>query len=215
MNAADLLLEAVDKAGLDPLPEGAPGQFATYLELLLKWNARLNLTAIRNPEEILRRHFLESIECARAIPDAGALPSSTVLDLGSGAGFPGIPVAILRPELVVTLAESQAKKSSFLREAVRTLGLSARVFDGRIETMPLPQRFGTVTLRAVDKMVEATALAAERVQEGGYLLLFATENTREAVEQAVAPVLPGLQWDAPRNLHSSGHGFLLRGHLPA
>ncbi|MFT4112560.1 16S rRNA (guanine(527)-N(7))-methyltransferase RsmG [Silvibacterium sp.] len=214
-NWAERLTEAVREAGLESLPDGASAQFAAYLELLLKWNSRLNLTAIRNPEEILRRHFLESIECALALPAVAELPAATVLDLGSGAGFPGIPVAILRPEITVTLAESQAKKSSFLREVVRTLGLNARVHDGRIETMPEAQYFGAVTLRAVDKMVEATSLAAKRVASGGYLVLFATETTQAAVKEAVSAVQPGLIWLENLPIRSSGHGFLLKGHLPA
>src|SRR5665213_2921666 len=89
-------------------------QLSKYLDLLLKWNARTNLTAIRDPEEIVRRHFGESLFAARHLDPKTA----TLLDLGSGAGFPGLPIALLCPEIQVTLAESQNKKASFLREAV-------------------------------------------------------------------------------------------------
>src|SRR5271154_1470643 len=92
---------------------------SAYLDLLFKWNARTNLTAIRDPEEIIRRHFGESLFAGLHL----APEANTVLDFGSGAGFPGLPIAILRPQIAVTLAESQNKKSTFLREVVRTLDL--------------------------------------------------------------------------------------------
>src|SRR5580698_11231452 len=102
-----------------------------YLDILLKWNARTNLTAIREPEEIVRRHFGESLFAAQYL---GLCP--TLLDFGSGAGFPGLPIAILKPEIAVTLAESQNKKATFLREVIRTLQLpNAEVWGSRVETM--------------------------------------------------------------------------------
>src|ERR1700723_3277713 len=85
---------------LPEIPPNLTAQLSTYLGLLLKWNARTNLTAIRDPEEIVRRHFGESLFAARHLP-----PSATLLDLGSGAGFPGLPIQLLRPEIAVTLAE--------------------------------------------------------------------------------------------------------------
>src|SRR6202041_1504910 len=95
-------------------------QLSAYLDLLLKWNARTNLTAIRNPEEIVRRHFGESLFAARHLDPN----TSSLLDFGSGAGFPGLPIALLRPDVQVTLAESQNKKATFLREVVRNLALT-------------------------------------------------------------------------------------------
>ena len=97
-------------------------QLSAYLDLLVRWNTRLNLTAIREPEEIVERHFGESLFTARHLPSG-----ETLLDFGSGAGFPGLPIQLALPWLRVTLAESQKKKSSFLREAVRVLGFSTEV----------------------------------------------------------------------------------------
>lgn len=134
-------------------------QLAVYLDLLLKWNARTNLTAIRDPEGIVQRHFGESLFCGQYVDQQ----ATTLLDLGSGAGFPGLPIALLRPELTVTLAESQHKKASFLREAVRTLRLpNAEVWAGRAEVLPEVRRFDTVTLRAVDNMAAALTVAVPR-----------------------------------------------------
>jgi 16S rRNA (guanine527-N7)-methyltransferase len=132
-------------------------QLVQYLELILKWNARINLTAIRTPEEIVRRHFGESL-----FAGAHLGPCSTLLDLGSGAGFPGVPIQLLRLDLKVTLAESQNKKAAFLHEVIRTLGLSTEVWSGRAEAMPAARRFDVVTLRAVDHMESAIREAGIR-----------------------------------------------------
>ena len=165
--SAERIAEAVGQAGLSPLGTGVAERFSTYFELLNRWNAKLNLTAIRTPDEILQRHFVECIFCAENLP-AGV---STLLDYGSGAGFPGIPIVLCRPEIRVTLAESQGKKAGFLREAVRTLGIEAEVYAGRVEEMVGDRVFDVVTLRAVDKMQDAIFEAAERLDREGWLVL--------------------------------------------
>jgi 16S rRNA (guanine527-N7)-methyltransferase len=132
----------------------------TYLNLLLKWNARTNLTAIREPREIVGRHFGESLFVAGKLGAFGSL-----LDFGSGAGFPGIPIQLLHPGSMVTLAESQGKKAAFLREAVRELGLRSEIWGGRVEAMPEGQRFEIVALRAVDDMSAALKEAGRRASD--------------------------------------------------
>ncbi len=139
-------------------------QLSRYLDLLMKWNVRTNLSAIRDPEEVVRRHFGESLFTALHLPSKGSL-----LDFGSGAGFPGLPIALARPGLAVTLAESQNKKSSFLREAVRQLGVPVNVWAGRAEDIPTDRLFDIVTLRAVDRPGVALAHARARLKNGGVL----------------------------------------------
>jgi 16S rRNA (guanine527-N7)-methyltransferase len=146
-------------AGCDTVPENLFEQLAAYLRLLLKWNSRTNLSAIREPGEMVRRHFGESLFAARQLGEC-----ATVLDFGSGAGFPGLPMQLLRPELRVTLAESQNKKAAFLREAVRTLRVNTEVWGDRVAAMPAERRFDVVALRAVDRMDAAIEEAAARVQ---------------------------------------------------
>src|ERR1700751_4989766 len=109
------LAELLSAAGLRSLQDEENKLLTDYVALIIRWNARTNLTSVRDEEGILSRHFVESIACAQALP-AGI---STLLDFGSGAGFPGIPIAICRPEIAVTLAESQGKKAAFLLEANR------------------------------------------------------------------------------------------------
>lgn len=111
-------------------------QISTYIDLLLRWNARINLTAVRNAEEIVPRHFGESLFLARQLfPDANieteparsqlaARGSKLVVDLGSGAGFPALPIKIWAPHIHLTMIESNHKKAAFLREAARALTLT-------------------------------------------------------------------------------------------
>jgi 16S rRNA (guanine527-N7)-methyltransferase len=165
-------------------------QLSAYLDLLLKWNARTNLTAIRDPEDIVSRHFGESLfaglHLAPRLP-----PDATLLDFGSGAGFPGLPIQLLYPDLHVTLAESQGKKASFLREAVRTLNLPTEVWAARVDTMPPTRQFNTVTLRAVDNMQQALADAQTRVAPGGWLVTLSTDPPAQSECIALPGKAPG------------------------
>lgn len=178
--------KAFIQAGISGLPVGAYDKFRVYLELLLRWNQRLSLTAVREPDQIIQRHFVECVFVAQRLPPDIA----DLLDYGSGAGLPGIPIAICRPEISVTLAEAHGKKASFLREALRTLDLEGAVYDGRVEAMP-ERRFDAVTMRAVEKMDLAIPLALQRVER--YLVLLTTE--RSGLARGTA--LPGLEWLEP------------------
>lgn len=202
---AGRLVELLAQAGQTALDPAMLAQLETFYQLLVRWNARTNLTAIRDQEGILRRHFLESIICARALP-----PASTLLDFGSGAGFPGIPAAICRPEVAVTLAESQGKKAAFLREAVRTLGLAAQVHSGRAET--LGTSFDCVTLRAVDKMELAVRTAASLVKEGGWLAVLTTDGSLSAV---VSSAGEEFSWADPVSIASGTDRILALGRRRA
>lgn len=180
-SVATRLNELLRSAGLAELEAGLAGRFQSYLELLIRWNARLNLTAIRDEEGILSRHFVESIACARGLPDG----IRTLLDLGSGAGFPGIPIGLCRPDISVTLAESQAKKAAFLREALRALDLRATVHAQRAET--LPSTFDCVVMRAVDRMQDAVEEGARLVQKRGWLGLMTTRGELPGLQRAAGP----------------------------
>jgi 16S rRNA (guanine527-N7)-methyltransferase len=103
-----------------------------YTRILRQWNEKLNLTAIKDPLEILYRHFCESMYAAVAVP----INSGRLADIGSGPGFPGLPLKILRPELQLVLVESNIKKGTFLAEVIRELGLlNARVLISRYEEL--------------------------------------------------------------------------------
>lgn len=169
-------------------------KFGRYLSLLMHWNSRFNLTAIRDPEEIVTRHFVESVACAQCLPGS----VRTVLDFGSGAGFPGIPIALCRPEIAVTLAESQNKKSAFLREAVRSLDLNCSVISGRGES--IRHEFDAVVLRAVDRMDNAIAYAGQLVRSGGFLLPM---TSKAEMRSLVLSAGPEFSWGEPFQIPSS------------
>ena len=178
-NGASVRLNALlVEAGLEALDEQMARRFGDYFSLFVRWNARLNLSAIRDENGILSRHFIESISLVRAFPEG----ISTLLDFGSGAGFPGIPIALCCGQIAVTLAESQGKKAAFLQEAVRVLGIHATVHAGRAET--LGTIFDCVVLRAVDRMPRAVAAAARLVGPGGYLALMTTSNRLDELKRA-------------------------------
>src|ERR1700734_4453687 len=107
---AELLQPFTAGAELSPL---LLQQLQRYLELLLRWNAQINLTAVRDPEQMVTRHFGESLFAARVLLGDGTAPSTSLADVGSGAGFPGIPIKLFAPEVDVTLIESQGKKATF------------------------------------------------------------------------------------------------------
>lgn len=172
---------------------GLSEQLATYLDLLVRWNARTNLTAVRDPAEMVTRHFGESLYAASVLGQHLSQESS-LLDFGSGAGFPGMPIQLARPDLRVTLAESQNKKATFLREVVRTLRLSTEVFAGRVESMAADRVFDVATLRAVDNMAVALEAAKPRLAPKGILCVLTsgdetvpegmTEISRHAMPEA-------------------------------
>lgn len=149
---------------------------AEYLNLLLRWNIRTNLTAVRDPEHLVTRQLGESLFAARCLNGSG-----TLLDFGSGAGFPGIPLQLVHPALAVTLAESQGKKASFLREAVRVLELRCEVWAARVEDLPQPRQFDVVAMRAVDRSEVMAVVAAARVAADGLLLRFQADGSTETL----------------------------------
>jgi 16S rRNA (guanine527-N7)-methyltransferase len=179
--------QAFAEAGIPALPEHAYEQFQAYLDLLLRWNQRVSLTAVREPEQIIRRHFVECAFAAQYLPRG----IQTLLDYGSGAGLPGIPLAICQPGISVTLAEAQGKKAAFLREVLRVLGLKGEIYDGRVETMPEELRFDAVSMRAVEKMALAVPVAVDRAKR--YLLLLTTEQSAAAFRE----ITPELEWQRP------------------
>jgi 16S rRNA (guanine527-N7)-methyltransferase len=162
--------EAAERWGLAAIVAPAAGGLAAYGNLLVRWNARLSLTAIRDEAELVERHLMEGVFAAAHHPYA-----STALDFGSGAGIPGIPIALCRASVHVTLAESQRKKAAFLQEALRRLDLRASVHADRAEILP-PASFDAVWMRAVDKSAAMLPIAAGLVADGGALCLFGTSE---------------------------------------
>lgn len=160
------------------------GHFDTYLRELKKWNKVYNLTAITDDTEIIVKHFLDSILYLKAVPD-GQL---SLCDVGSGGGFPGIPIAIVRPDLLITLLEPSRKKIAFLRQMRRLLSLeNVEVLGFRAEEM-VDSRFDVVVTRATFSISDLLKKAGHLVREGGYLVLNKGPKFEEEISKLPADV---------------------------
>jgi 16S rRNA (guanine527-N7)-methyltransferase len=205
---------------------------STYIDILIHWNARINLTAIRTPEEIVTRHFGESLFAARHLfpkeedreghdfsradrmlqKETGAsapegLTGTRVADLGSGAGFPGVPIKIWAPIVTLTLIESNQKKATFLRELTRALTLTnINIQNARAETLP-PSTFDVVTLRAVERLPKVLPVAVTLLAPNGLLALLISSSQLESTRST----LPNLTWDLPIPIPNSQSRILLVG----
>ena len=189
------------------LPDGAEAKLLAYLALLEKWNRVHNLTAVRGAERMVSHHLLDSLA---AVPffQGGGSDSIRVLDVGSGGGLPGIPLAIARPELKVTLIDSIAKKTAFLLQAKAELGLgNLTVVTGRVEDYRSAEGFDVITSRAFADLREFVTLTRHLLKPGGCWLAMKGLYPNEEIAQLPpgvkvsadhALVVPGL--DATRHL---------------
>jgi 16S rRNA (guanine527-N7)-methyltransferase len=185
------LHQLLEPFGLDLTPTQAT-QTLAYLHLLLRWNEKINLTAIRNPAECVTRHFGESLYISRHLKLHASL-----LDIGSGAGFPGLALKIVFPELSVTLLEPVTKKRAFLKEAARVCGFDHVTVRGdRLEELapasPTPV-FDFATVRAVGNLTELVPLAAQCLKPGGSLLLWLSREQTAGI----TAIDSGLNWLDP------------------
>ncbi|GAB1406475.1 16S rRNA (guanine(527)-N(7))-methyltransferase RsmG [Thermomonas brevis] len=178
---------------LDP---ALAGPLLDYLALLARWNATYNLTAIRDPAEMVPKHLLDSLAMQPFVRGAG-----TLADLGTGPGLPGIPLAIATPSLQVTLVESNGKKARFLREAARQLRLAnVQVAESRIEAFQPGHGFDAITARALATLPQIIALGGHLLDAGGRLL--AMKGVHPAEEIGALP--PGWTLAASHPLRVPG-----------
>jgi 16S rRNA (guanine527-N7)-methyltransferase len=192
-----------------PLSAAQLQYISMYIDILLRWNARVNLTAVREPEQIVTRHFGESLFAgARLFPSGSGLPGNPhVVDVGSGAGFPGVPIKIWAPQIHLTLIESNQKKAIFLREVARSLTLmSVDVFAGRAEDFPRASA-DLVTLRAVERFDRALPIAAGLVRSGGRVALLVGKGQVGRARELAA----GLTWEGSILIPQSSSRVLLIG----
>jgi len=186
------------------LSEAQLQQISTHLALLLKWNARINLTAISDPEEIITRHFGESLFVARLLFAPGSRESA--VDVGSGAGFPGLPLKIWSASLALTLVESNQKKAVFLKEVIRALHLTGTtVLTGRAEELKL--QANVVCLRAVERFEAILPVAHRLVSSGGRIALLIGNSQADRARSFLANV----RWQPVVAIPSSASRLLLVG----
>ncbi len=173
------VVELLAPFGLELTPHQVR-QLLTYTDLLLRWNRRINLTAVQTAEECVTRHFGESLYLARCVELQGKL-----LDVGSGAGFPGLALKLRFPQVSVTLLEPVAKKRAFLKEVARICGMeSIQVRPERLEEFVRQKRiasFDAVSVRAVGHLHELVPRAAHCLKPGGYLCLWLSRDQAASV----------------------------------
>ncbi|HHY83289.1 MAG TPA: 16S rRNA (guanine(527)-N(7))-methyltransferase RsmG [Clostridiales bacterium] len=178
-------LDGCTALGFNPNDEQL-NKFEKYLSMLLEWNEKFNLTAITDPKEIMVQHFLDSISILKLEHIA---EGSTVLDLGSGAGFPGIPVKIMMPGISLTLVDSVNKKVGFLKEVIKHLDLkSTESVHARAEDLAREERrreaYDTVVSRAVAELRVLAEYCLPFVKKGGYFMAHKGPGAMEEVDQA-------------------------------
>jgi 16S rRNA (guanine527-N7)-methyltransferase len=196
MTPQEALDRGLGELALD-LPAGGSAQLMRYIALLEKWNRTYNLTAIRDPLEMVSLHLLDSLAVVPHLP--GPVDDAALADVGSGAGLPGIPIAIARPEWRVTLNDANQKKSAFLRQAAIELGLpNVHVHEGRAETWQPAARFAVVISRAFAELAQFIAACAHLVAPGGVLAAMTGAAPDAAACRVIALKVPLL--DAQRHL---------------
>ena len=197
MTPAAALDQGVARLAL-ALPPNAPETLLRYLSLLSKWNRTYNLTAIRDPLAMVAHHLLDSLA---VIPHLPLAARARLADAGSGAGLPGIPIAIARPEWHVALAESSEKKAAFLRQAAIELALAnVEVHEGRVEAWRPQPLFDLVISRAFAALGEFVAACRHLVRPEGTLAAMKGAAPRDAQRECRLVRLEVPLLDAQRHL---------------
>ncbi len=179
----ELLTRGIKELGIDP-PDTAVDRFHSYLQELKKWNRAYNLTALTSSGDIVIKHFLDSLLYLKAIPEG----QWNICDVGSGAGFPGLPLAIIRTDVSITLVEPSRKKTAFLRHMKRQLSLAhISVAEARVEDLK-DKVFDIAVTRALFSIGDFVKKAGHVVRGGGFFVLSKgpkLEEEREALPASV------------------------------
>lgn len=182
--------ESAEKLFGAALSDEQKEQFRVYEKLLLDWNAKINLTAVRDPEGIRLKHFLDSLSC---VPVLGDMNGRSLIDIGTGAGFPGIPLRIFYPELRLTLVDSVGKKADFCQLVCNTLHLKGvKVLKDRSEELGANkthrEQYDAATARAVAVMPVLCEYLLPLVKPGGKMLAMKGESAPDEVKTASAAI---------------------------
>lgn len=188
----EALVQGARQLGLELTPEQVRA-FAYYQQALLEWNARFNLTAITTPLGIQVKHFLDSLSCLRAFPPELWHSGWRVVDVGTGAGFPGLPLKLVCPELRLTLVEATLKKTFFLRAMVDELGLEGvTVLHARAEELGQDaahrEQYDGVLARAVAEMPVLAEYTLPLARVGGWVLAQKGDHAAQETQSALGAV---------------------------
>ncbi|MBC3934032.1 16S rRNA (guanine(527)-N(7))-methyltransferase RsmG [Undibacterium rugosum] len=200
------LSAGVQEMGLT-LTEAQIDQMLAYLALLSKWNAVYNLTAIRDPQEMVKQHLLDSLSAAPAFVDA-----RNVLDVGAGGGLPGMMLAIAYPQTRISMIDTVSKKTAFLSQAKAELGLSnVTVFTGRVEQLEVTEKFDVITSRAFSELCNFINWSGHLLAEGGQFIAMKGVAPAQEIERLPAGwAVTGLQPLQVPGLNAERHLVFVR-----
>ena len=232
MSGRELKEDAIDSAKLQSLLRNTVAEFgvtvgergieqmAAHFALLLKWNRKMNLTSLTRPKEIAARHFGESLYLSKVCSELGVLPEGVLVDVGSGAGFPGLPLKAVWPTLATVLLEPNQKKAIFLKEvvrnacfagiAIRALRLDEAVAGSSADEPRLGSRASIATMRAVAVSPESLADLRKLLRPAGTLALFLGGEDALAVKK-----FPGFEWNTPIAIPHSVRRVIVLGRVSA
>lgn len=184
MDIKSKLIEQAKQIGVKIRPDQAE-KFQTYLELLLEWNEKINLTAITDPEEIVEKHFVDSLTL---LNNCKIKQGAKVIDVGTGAGFPGIPLKIMRPDIKLTLLDSLNKRLNFLKEVCSVLDLEAEFLHKRAEEAglnhPMRESYDVATARAVASLNVLSEYCLPLVKMKGFFLAMKGPGAEDELQGA-------------------------------
>ncbi len=186
MDFYDLMAKSAEEVGLQ-LSKQQYEKFIIYMKLLQEWNEKINLTAIVNDEDVIKKHFIDSI---KAFKRNEFKTAGNLIDVGTGAGFPGIPIAIMKDDIKVTLLDSLNKRINFLNTVINKIGISnvttihSRAEDGARDGK-LRERFDIATSRAVANMSVLSELCLPYVKNGGSFIALKGPSVDQEIEESI------------------------------
>ncbi|WP_423679113.1 16S rRNA (guanine(527)-N(7))-methyltransferase RsmG [Undibacterium sp. WLHG33] len=173
-----MLASGIQELSLD-LSDAQIDKMIAYLILLSKWNTVYNLTAIRDPKEMVKQHLLDSLSAAPAFKDA-----KNILDVGAGGGLPGMMLAIAYPDIRISMIDTVSKKTAFLTQAKTELGLSnVTVYTGRVESLQVKEKFDVITSRAFSELCNFINWSGHLLADGGEFIAMKGVAPSEEIER--------------------------------
>jgi len=188
----NILINGAQKMGIN-LHEEQIKKFSRYLELLVQWNQKINLTSLKTPQEIIIKHFLDSISCIKIINKYIRVEGIHIIDVGTGAGFPGIPIKIVCPSISLSLLEARKKKTIFLEKITKEINFQkVEILNGRAETFgkcpDYRQKYDIVLSRALAFLSTLSEYCLPLVRVGGLFVAQKGRSYKEEIDKALKAV---------------------------
>jgi len=188
----NILIKNAQKMGIN-LPREQIERFSRYLELLIQWNQKVNLTSLKTPQEIIIKHFLDSISCIKVINKNVNIEGISIIDVGTGAGFPGIPIKITCPSISLSLLEARKKKIIFLKKIIEEMNFQqVEILDGRAEVFGkcpnYREKYDIALSRAVAPLNTLSEYCLPLVRVGGLFVAQKGRSYNEEIDKALKTV---------------------------